>query len=308
MIVVGGFNTSMDELIELDTLSLGEVQRARRATSYPGGKGLHVAAAIAALGEPVALVGLIDREHRALFEGWLRARGVVFHGIEIDGAIRHCFAIQEKSGRITEILEQGPEVPESLALRLTSTFRELAAQAPLAVLSGSLPRGLRDDTYADLVASLPSTRCIVDASGEPFRLAAGARPHMVKPNRDEAAKWLGRPIDSLPAAARAAQRLAGDGVARVVVSLGEDGAVSWGPGGELLHASVEIGPCANTVGSGDALVGGMAVGLLREWSSEAVLRLGVACGAANAMTRETGSFHREDVERLLPLVKVKPLG
>ena len=58
----------------------------------------------------------------------------------------------------------------------------------------------------------------------------------------------------------------------------------------------------NPVGSGDCLLGGLAVGLARGASAEEALRLGVACGAANAATPETGFVRREDVEALLPRV------
>ncbi|WP_394820704.1 1-phosphofructokinase family hexose kinase [Pendulispora albinea] len=323
MITVGGFNTSMDELIELDTLALGEVHRAKSVTAYPGGKGLHVATTVAALGEPVALVGLIDRAYRGTFERWLSARGVVFHGIEVDGAIRNCFAIRERSGRITEILEPGPNVDPELAEEMLLQVRELAAASKVAVLSGSLPRGLDVQTYARLVASLrgptedrdgadlgpwhdtgSGVRCLVDASDDLLRHTLPARPFMVKPNREEAEKWLGAPIENLAAAARAAERMAEGGTAVVVVSLGDEGALAYSRG-ECLHASVPIPECRNPVGSGDALVGGMAVGLARDLSFDATLRLGVACGAANALTAETGLFRREDVERLFPLVTVR---
>ena len=312
MITVGGFNTSIDKLVELDALSPGQVHRATKVSGYPGGKGLHVATAAAALGEPVALVGLIDRGHRAMFESWLAARGVTFHGVEMAPArttdgLRTCVAVRESSGRVTEILEPGPAIDAACAEQMESTFRALARRSKVAVLSGSLPPGLDAQTYARLVSSLPETRCVIDASGAPLREAIAGRPFMVKPNREEAETWLATPLDDIEAVARAAGRMADAGIATVVISLGEEGALGCAQG-EILHASVAISACKNPVGSGDALVGAMSVGFSRGLSFEAILRLGVACGAANAMTDETGFFHREDVERLVPLVEVRRLS
>jgi tagatose 6-phosphate kinase len=51
----------------------------------------------------------------------------------------------------------------------------------------------------------------------------------------------------------------------------------------------------------------VAVALARGASFEDVLRLGVACGAANAMSGETGFFARDDVEALLPKVELTSL-
>ena len=57
----------------------------------------------------------------------------------------------------------------------------------------------------------------------------------------------------------------------------------------------------------DATVGGVAVALARGQPFDDVLRLGVACGAANAIARETGRFDKDDVDRLLPMVELTAL-
>jgi fructose-1-phosphate kinase PfkB-like protein len=54
----------------------------------------------------------------------------------------------------------------------------------------------------------------------------------------------------------------------------------------------------NPVGSGDAMMAGIAVGLWRGESMVEAIRLGIACGAANAMTVEPGFVRLTDVKRL----------
>jgi tagatose 6-phosphate kinase len=101
-------------------------------------------------------------------------------------------------------------------------------------------------------------------------------------------------------AARAARALAARGIGLPVVSLGADGAVAcWQD--RVFHAAVAV-RAVNPVGSGDCLLGGMAVSLARGGSPQEALGLGVACGAANAATAETGVVRREDVEALRPRV------
>jgi len=307
MITVAGFNTSIDKLIELHALLPGEVHRVRSMQPFPGGKGLHVAQTIAALGEPVQLVGTIDVAHRARFERILRARGVDFHGIEVE-AIRTCIALREDTGRVTEVLEPGPQLDGDTRTLLLDTFRRLAAQSQLAVLSGSLPPGAGEGAYAELVADIQAVgvRCLVDTSGEALRCALDAQPYLIKPNRDEATALIGASIDGLSAAAHAARTLAEEGVALPVVSLGAQGVVV-ADADRLLHAHVAVPEVVNAVGSGDCLVAGMAVAISRGDNLEGALRLGVACGAANAMSRETGFLRRGDVEALLPRVTVTVL-
>lgn len=303
MITVGGFNTSIDKALELDVLRPGAVHRVRRAQSWPGGKGLHVALTVAALGEPVRLVGLIDALHRREFEDVLGARGVEFHGVETAGPLRTCLALRDQGGaRVTEILEAGPETDAATREALRSRFLALAGGSAVAVLSGSTPPGFEGDAYASLVSALPSgTRCLVDASGPLLQAAVGARPFLVKPNREEAEALTGRAIDGPPAAARVALALGEQGIALPVLSLGAAGAVA-ARDGRAVHAWISVPEAGHAVGSGDCLLGGVAVGLARGQGVEDVLRLGVACGAANTLSPETGWVRREDVDRLRPRV------
>lgn len=304
MITVAGFNTSIDKLVELDTLRPGQVHRTRTVQPFPGGKGLHVAQTIAALGEPVRLVGLIDAAHRTWFEQVLRERGVEFHGVEVD-MVRTCLALREANGRMTEVLEPGPQLDADTRAELLETFRRHAMQSQLVVLSGSLPPGCGDSTYADLVHELTRSgpRCLVDGSGEPIRRVLAARPFLIKPNRDEASELIGASIDGLSAAAHATRMLSEEGVEWPVVSLGAQGVVA-ADRDRVLHGHVVVPNPVNAVGSGDCLVAGMAVAIARGDRLESALRLGVACGAANAMSSETGWACRGDVEALLPRVNV----
>lgn len=73
MITVGGFNTAVERFADTDALRPGEVIRTTNVRVWPGGKGLHVAQAVAELGEPVRLVGIIDETHH----DWLDRKSVV---------------------------------------------------------------------------------------------------------------------------------------------------------------------------------------------------------------------------------------
>jgi tagatose 6-phosphate kinase len=144
-------------------------------------------------------------------------------------------------------------------------------------------------------------RCLVDASGGLLRRAVEAGAHLVKPNREEAEELAGEPVDGVAAAARVAGGLVARGIGLAVVSLGASGIVA-ATGERAVHAMVDVPAALHPVGSGDCLLGGMAVGLRRGDALPDVLRLGVACGAANTLTAETGWVRTEDVEALRPHV------
>ena len=63
----------------------------------------------------------------------------------------------------------------------------------------------------------------------------------------------------------------------------------------------------DAVGSGDAMGAGLVVALARGQSLERALRLGVACGAANALVAGAGRCQREDIERLVERAVTRPL-
>ena len=309
MISVIGFNTAIDRLIDLDTLRVGEVSRALDEQVCPGGKGLHVAQTIAALGERVQLVGLVDSAHRNLIGRRMSERGVLFHGIEIADSLRTCIALRDGTGQVTEILGQGPLLNEEQREALLRAFRRSVDDSDLVILSGSLPRGFSPTTYAELATYVRDAgkRCMVDASGELLLHALQAQPFVVKPNRDEITELLGCPIDDLAAAADAARELAVRGVAMPVVTMGAKGAVAADATG-IWHAASELAQIRSAVGSGDCLLAGMAVGVVQGMTLEETLRLGAACGAANAQGEETGFVERRAVEALLSQVRVRRLA
>jgi tagatose 6-phosphate kinase len=308
VIVVGGFNSSLDRALGLDVLRPGGVNRAASARAYPGGKGVHVALTVAALGERVALVGLIDAARRGLFEDLLGARGVEFHGVLVADAIRSCLALREADGRTTEILEPGPEADADTRAELCARFLALARDARLCVLSGSLPRGFGEGAYRELAAALPlGPRVLVDASGSLLRGCLAARPFLVKPNRDELEALSGRRIGGVDDALAAARGLSEAGARHVVASLGAEGAVAW-DGARAFHAWAHVPGVKNAVGSGDCLVGGLAAGFLRGLGLEETLRLGVACGTANALSEETGFLRPADLDAVLPQVSSREVG
>ncbi len=306
MITVGGFNTSIDKAMVTDELAPGTVNRVWDVRASAGGKGVHVALAVAALGEPVCLVGLIDAAHRQEFVDALGACGVHFDAVPSPNGIRTCLAIQDRAGkRVTEVLEPGPDTDEATREALCTRFLARATRSSVAVLSGSVPRGFADSVYGDLTANLRGSpvRLLLDASGGLLEAALAARAFLIKPNREEAEALTGAAIEGPAAAVEVARGLLARGPGTVVLSLGEAGAVAVAEG-HAVHALVRVERPVNAVGSGDCLLGGVAVALARGEAFDDMLRLGVACGAANAMSAETGRFEKADVDRLLPRVEL----
>jgi 1-phosphofructokinase family hexose kinase len=306
VIVVGGFNTALDKLADTDAVEPGAVLRLHHVRTLPGGKGLHVALACATLGAPVTLVGLIDDGNRALFETTLTDASARFVGVKVSEPIRTCLAVRDARGRTTELLEPGPEVSATVAAALLAAFHREAHSARIVVLSGSLPPGLRLDTYASLIDAVGRDRVLLDSSGDALNAGLAAAPLLVKPNRSEAAQVVGFPIETVADAARAAAAIGARGPRIVVLSLGREGAVVR-TADRVLHVSAPAAIARNTVGGGDCLLAGFAVGLLGGWPIERCARYAVACGTAKVIHPDTGMLRRADVDEVIQSVAVTPV-
>ena len=60
----------------------------------------------------------------------------------------------------------------------------------------------------------------------------------------------------------------------------------------------------NPIGSGDSFNAGLAAGIARGESILEAVKLGMACGAANALTELAGHVKLDDVNRLFDQVRV----
>jgi 1-phosphofructokinase family hexose kinase len=304
VIVVGGFNPAIDTLAEVDAIDVGGVTRLRNIHREAGGKGLHVAVACATLGAPATLVGPIDASRRDLFAQTLAACDARFVGVPIDQPIRTCWAIRDREGRVTELLEPGPAMSHERAATLAAAFMREAAAAQFVVLSGSLPTGMPDDTYARLITALDPARVLLDTSGDALAASLPSAPLVVKPNRHEASHIAGVAIQTRDDAMRAAARIAASGPRIVILSLGADGAIVYEREGTAIVLEAPRVDVRNTVGAGDCLVGAFAVALRRGDALVDCARFAVACGTAKAAHPDIGLFHRADIDRLLPHVVV----
>jgi 1-phosphofructokinase family hexose kinase len=310
MIAVAGFNSALDTIAETSAIRAGEVIRLSSVAAYPGGKGVHVAQTCGALGEAVRLVGLIDDGHQAMFERVLGERAVTFRGVKMAmaGRLRTCYAIRDACGRITELLESSPPIEPDTITQLERAFLNACDGASVAVLSGSLPSGSPASLYGKLIARLHNrvAHVIVDTSGHALEEALASGPAVVKPNREEAARLIGRELTTTDDAMHAVREIARRGSRAAIVSLGAAGAaVCWD--GRLARIDVPAQAAtdgAGAVGSGDCFVGGLTVALARSEPVDDALRLAAACGAANVLTREPGWCRLADVETLMREVRI----
>ena len=143
-----------------------------------------------------------------------------------------------------------------------------------------------------------------DASGDVLRAGLRARPHLIKPNKEELADLIGVASgDPILAVQRHVIGPFLDNEAIVLLSLGAEGAVLIGHDRAIRATLPPVTP-KNTVGSGDALLAGYLDARARGLSETESLVRAVAVGAAAALQEAVGVVDPDDIERVQAGVRV----
>ena len=308
MIVSLTLNPAVDQTASIDRLAPGRVHRVRETHIDPAGKGINVSRMAHRLGWPTIAFGFLAGETGNIVRSALEGEGVPSHFVPVPGQTRINVTLVDDAGTASSVYAPGPDVPQAALASLESLVRFWLQAGRVLVLAGSLPPGVPTDIYASLIhrARECGVKVCLDADAEAFRSGLTARPDLVKPNIEEAQRLLGRTLATEADVVGGARELAARGIETVIVSMGGRGAicVHRDRGFRIEAPTVER---RSTVGSGDAMVAGMAVALARGDEIEEGLRLGTAAGAATAMSTGTALGTVADIERLLPLVKIEAI-
>lgn len=298
-------NPALDKVYNLDELKVGGVNRPKLVLSVPSGKGINVAKVAHSLGGNVCATGFLPTSNGYILTNELDRRGILHRFVEVPGELRQSQKLIDSSTKnVTEIVEPGVAIQDEHAKMFLVLMQELARGCDFVVLSGSLPRNLDTDFYAQLIKVIhkEGSRAVLDSSGEPFRRAIDAHPYMIKPNIHELSELMNRSLNSIDDVADAAMELVQIGIKFVLVSMGSDGALLCTAKERWVVRPPKIS-VVNTVGCGDSLVAGF-VANFNEDDLEGALRAGVAAGSANALSYEVGEVNPDDYLNLLEQLEV----
>ena len=271
-------NPSLDRTYEVPSLDRGEVIRATGERMDPGGKGVNVSRAVAAAGQRTVAVLPLGGAPGALVADLLDQQGIEVAPVPVAGATRSNIALAESDGVLTKINAPGPELSGAERELLLETVRQQSRDASWIACCGSLPRGLAPSWYAELVARAHAAgaRIALDTSGPALLAALRERPDVVKPNAEELAGAVGRPLATVGDAVKAAEELREMGARAVLASLGADGQLLVSDQGAWF-GSARVAAVRSNVGAGDSSLAGF---LIAGGNGPEALASAVAHGAA----------------------------
>lgn len=301
-------NAAIDKTLLIANYQLDHIHRPQEVITLGGGKGCNVARVLARLGVGCMVTGWVGGHAGNFIEESLKAEGIQPRFVKTAQESRECISvIDTRQGTLTEIYENGKPVTKEEQEKMIDLYERLLPSAALVALCGSLPPQLPPDFYATLIqmANRGHTPVFLDASGTPLRAGLeGGQVALVKPNLSELGQLAGRPLQRVEEVIQQARRLAERFETTFVVSLGAEGAVLVSPQHSLRALPLAV-EAVSAVGSGDAMLAGLASAFLEEQTWETALRRGSALGAANALQPGAGRFHMEDFEQLLSSVEIE---
>lgn len=279
MIYTVTLNPCLDYIMKTEDLKLGETNRSGEQEIYPGGKGINVSIVLNNLGMNTKALGFV-----AGFTGEEIIKKVNNLGIKSDfiildsGMSRINVKIKDKVE--TEINASGPVITEKDFGKLLEKLDELK-DGDVLVLTGNIPKGMDETTYARIMEKCKNTLTVVDACGNLLKNTLKYKPFLIKPNIAELEGIFNCKI-AIADVQIYAKKLQDMGAKNVLVSFGAKGAALLAETREYIICPAPKGTLVNSVGSGDSMVAGFLCEYLNSGNYKEALLLAVAAGSASA--------------------------
>lgn len=300
MIYTITLNPSIDYIVEVEDLRLGDLNRMKRDLKLPGGKGINVSRVLNQLEVQNKAIGFLGGFTGRYIEEWLRKESISSDFVFVSDDTR--INIKLKHGEETEINGAGPVINDTEADALLQKLSALN-DTDVVILSGSVPPSLGADFYDKLISVCKQRRAefVIDTTGSALKMALPHQPLLVKPNHHELAELFGVTIQTKEEVITYGRKLLEAGAKHVLVSMAGEGALFITDQG-VYHANAPKGTVKNSVGAGDSMIAGFVGTLSLTGDLMEAFRAGVASGSATAFSDDLAN--REFIEQLRPLIDI----
>lgn len=310
MILSVTMNPSVDISYPLKQFKLNEINRIEHVSKTAGGKGLNVTRVISQLEEDVLATGVIGGTLGDFINQELKKAGIKNDFLKTEKESRNCIAILHE-GMQTEILESGPTLSLKEGKAFLDKFEGLLSKTSFVTISGSLPKGLPDDFYHQMlvISHKKDVPVILDSSGESLKqvLLHKEKPFAIKPNHTELSQLIGKEVNNDRNLLKEvlSHELFND-IECVMVSMGSKGALVKYKD-RFYNAIIPKINVVNPVGSGDATVAGLAVSLNRGEPIETAIKASMTAGMLNTIEAGTGSVNLNHFMHYFNLVEINEI-
>ena len=309
MIVTVTLNASVDKLYIMECSRQYNINRVKKVLNTAGGKGINVAKALGIIGEEVTVMGFLGGYNGMYLENLITDPKIRKRFTGVSAETRCCINVWDKErNKSTEYLEPGINVLKKDLENFIQDYIKAIKGCTVVCISGSVPQGVPDDFYARLVkiAKDNDKKVILDASGIQFIQAYKEMPTVVKPNEDELKQIMDIDTKDKKNILYATKKMHSDGIKIAAVSLGKEGVVITCDKGSFYVRPPKVN-VVNTVGCGDCMVAGFALGIHREYEIDDIIKNACAIATANTLTAATGVYKIADYITFLKQISIEKL-
>ncbi len=312
MIVTVTLNAAVDRTLTVPNFQTGHRHRASASLTSAGGKGINVARALKRLDCPVIATGLAGGRTGDRIIDELATEAILNDFVRISDESRTSTALVDPTaGMLSEIYEWGPAVRPDELETLLDKLHYLSRVASYVVFSGSLPRDVADDFYAEAIRDLNrrGVQCVLDTEGEPLRVGVEAEPFLVSPNQREAESLVGQEFSEDEDFLVALDAIADLGARNVLITQETScfGLFREERTLRRFRASIpRVEPVA-PVGAGDVLLAGFLAARFNGRPFDEALRQAIGCAAASVVELGPGRFDPREALRLASSVELEEL-
>ena len=300
-------NPALDRVVHIPSLQIGQKNIAKDVAVFLAGKGVNVARSLSLQNISAGTVGFIGSAEYDLFRSELEKQGVASDFIPVAGITRSNYKIiLEDTGKDTEINEPGFLVSIDLLAMLIKKLANILPGKKFLSLSGSIPPGVHANIYRDIIqlAREKNVPTLLDSSGLPLYQAVESIPTILKINQSEFEELTGQKFLESAGMARAMKALCLRGIQKVVITMGNKGAIIC-DGHTCCLAEPPPVDVINPIGAGDVVTAGIIAGEIGGFSLEEQISWAVASATASVTNGQPGFFELEAARSIQSRVTIQ---
>lgn len=295
-------NPAIDLNFLSQTADLNKVNRTTDMVYSPNGKGINVSLTLKHFGIESMVLGFFGGFTGHYIVDELKKRGVKVRPSWIHEPTRINTFITVSEGEY-KFVNSGPFVEEVNQMELLDELK-YAIDCEMLVISGSLPQGIQESYYDDIMkfCQVQEIEVVVDISSKKLGDLLHYRPQLIKPNDEELAEIFGFTLETEQDIKQALMFLYEKGAQNILLTLGERGMYFFN-GESIYFCEPKPIHLISSACAGDACL----AAFLSEWKNdiELALRKASAVGADVAQSYGLGDF--KQYQSYMNEIKVKKL-
>lgn len=309
MITTVTLNPAIDKTLTIEQFEINKVNRVSSISEGLGGKGLNVSKVLNYLKTENRAIGFIGERNYTRIQHLNKDYPIEMDFVLVDANTRtNTKIIDPYHQNTTDINEAGFEVTSTHISQMKKLISTYSLISEFMIFSGSVCKGIDQDTYLDLLKTVKETcKLVIDIDGEMLKVSLKASPFLIKPNIDELEKLVNKTLATKEEIVTECRKLINEyHISYILVSCGEKGSllVSENICLEANALKVEV---VSTVGAGDSMLAAFIAKYSQTKDINSSLQYGACAGSLAVCDISTDIFKTKHIEDYLNQIQIQTI-